>query len=403
MLHRRPATLVLVATILLTTAALVVGADALSAPSSVASTKRLVLSTSDLVVSAYHCAAGWRARTAGHVVFGIADNTGRGGEIYLFNPYSGVTVARTALHAHATVTLPVHLSTGRYQWSCRLTGQPTRTSAVATVGPAPVLGGPAGPTYFIQVTATQMAGPISAYRAYVEQELTLESSQLQLLATAIAGGQISAARAAWLTAHLTWHRIGGAYDAFGALGTAIDGTADGLQHGVFSPAFTGFHKVELDLWQNDNLGTAAVDTTVLLADVGALAVKFPKRSIPATELPLRTHEILEDALRDELSGDDDYGSGTDMASVEADVDGTRELLSLLAPLLRPRAPDLISTVTAQLDRLDTALAAAQVGGQWVAVDQVPLAQREQVDGAVGAALETLALTPELLHVVGSTT
>jgi high-affinity iron transporter len=120
-------------------------------------------------------------------------------------------------------------------------------------------------------------------------------------------------------------------------------------------------------------------------------------------LPLRTHEILEDALRDELSGDDDYGSGTDMASVEADVDGTRELLSLLAPLLRPRAPDLISTVTAQLDRLDTALAAAQVGGQWVAVDQVPLAQREQVDGAVGAALETLALTPELLHVVGSTT
>jgi high-affinity iron transporter len=134
-----------------------------------------------------------------------------------------------------------------------------------------------------------------------------------------------------------------------------------------------------------------------------LAQKFPQESIPATELPLRTHEILEDALRDELSGEDDYGSGTDMASVEADVDGTRELLSLLAPLLRPRAPDLMSTVTTQLDTLDAALSAARVNGQWVAVDQVPLAQREQVDGAIGAALETLALTPWLLHVVGSTT
>ena len=118
---------------------------------------------------------------------------------------------------------------------------------------------------------------------------------------------------------------------------------------------------------------------------------------------MRTQQILEDALRDELSGSDDYGSGTDMASVEADVDGTRELLSLEAPLLAPRAPDLVATVTAQLNRLDAALMATQVGGQWVAVTQIPQTQREQVDAAIGAALENLDLTPELLHVVGSTT
>jgi high-affinity iron transporter len=132
-------------------------------------------------------------------------------------------------------------------------------------------------------------------------------------------------------------------------------------------------------------------------------VQFPSESIPATELPLRTHEILEDALRDELSGDDDYGSGTDMASVEADVDGTRELLKLLAPLLQSRAPDLVATVTTDLNTLDTALAATQVDGQWVAVTQVPIGQREQVDGAIGNALETLDLVPELLQVVGATT
>jgi len=392
-----------VAIILLTTAAMVVGPGALSDPSPAGSATRVVSATADLVVTADHCAAGWRSRTAGHVVFGIEDRTDHSGEIYVFNPYSGVTVAHTALDPHAIVRLPVHLPTGRYRWSCRLEGLPARTSTVVTVGPAPVLGGPAGPTFYVPVTANHMAGAISSYRAYVEEELTLESSQVQLLATAIAGGQISAARSAWLTAHLTWHRIGGAYDAFGALGTSIDGTADGLQAGTASPQFTGFHKVEMDLWEDDSLASAAVDTTALLADVGALAVRFPKESIAATELPLRTHEILEDALRDELSGEDDYGSGTDMASVEADVDGTRELLSLLAPLLRPRAPDLLSTVTSQLDALDTALSAAQVDGQWVAVDQVPLAQREQVDGAIGAALETLALAPELLHVVGSTT
>ena len=52
----------------------------------------------------------------------------------------------------------------------------------------------------------------------------------------------------------------------------------------------------MDLWQNDNLAAAAVDTHTLLTDVDELAEKFPGESIPATELPRRTHEILEDAF-----------------------------------------------------------------------------------------------------------
>jgi hypothetical protein len=92
-----------------------------------------------------------------------------------------------------------------------------------------------------------------------------------------------------------------------------------------------------------------------------------------------------------------------MASVEADVDGTRTLLAIDAPILRTRAPDLVATVTIQLVRLDAALAATQASGQWVAVSQVPLAQRELVDGDIGSALETLDLVPELIQIVGSTT
>jgi high-affinity iron transporter len=405
-LNRRPVALAfVVATILMITAALIVGSDAPSAPArskAGTSSARLVSSPAGLQVTTRRCASGWVPRTAGRAVFRIADRTDHAGEIYLFNPYSGVTVARAALHPATTATITMVLKVGRYQWSCRLKGQPGLTSTVVTVGPAPV-NGPAGPMVMIPVTTQQMAGAISSYRAYVTQELTLESSQVQLLGTAIATGQLAPARSAWLTAHLTWHRIGGAYDAFGNLGLSIDGTADRLQDGVTSAQFTGFHKVEMDLWQNDNLTDAASDTATLLSDVKELAVQFPSEAIPATELPLRTHEILEDALRDELSGDDDYGSGTDMSSVEADVDGTRELLSLLAPLLGQRAPDLVSTVTSELNTLDTALAATQVNGQWVEVTKVPLAQREQVDGAIGQALETLDLVPELLQIVGSTT
>jgi high-affinity iron transporter len=410
--NRRPHALALVAaTIVITTAAVAVAADAWTAPSAAGNHAAvrahpaigLTSSSAHILITAHSCAPAWRAGQSGSTVFHVANRTTHAATIYLFNPYFGATVAQASVPAGGMAELSVHLKAGRYQWSCHQPDQPTRTSAIGAVTLAPVLGGPAGPIYLTPVTTKQMVPIISAYRVYVLSELTLEKSQVAALETATAGGQLAAARSAWLTAHLTWHRIGGAYDAFGDLGQAIDGTADRLQAGVSSPAFTGFHKVELDLWQNDDLAAAGADTATLEADVAQLAGQFPQEPIPATELQLRAHEILEDALRDELSGDDDYGSGTDMASVEADVDGTRELLSLLAPVLTPRAPDLEAVAGAELVQLDAALTATQANGQWVAVTAVPLAQREQVDAAIGAALETLDLCPELLQVVGSTT
>jgi high-affinity iron transporter len=306
------------------------------------------------------------------------------------------------MQPNAVVRLRVHLRAGQYRWNCALKGLSELTSTEQTVRQAP-MDGVAGPMVQIPVTPQQMAGPIASYRAYVSQQLASDLGEVRLLQTDIAGGQLASARTAWLTAHLTWHRIGGAYDAFGNLGLSIDGTADRLQGGVASPQFTGFHKVEMDLWQTDDLSVAGMDAAVLESDLNELAAQFPFESIAATELPLRTHEILEDALRDELSGEDDYGSGTDMASVAADVEGTRELLSLLAPLLDARAQDLVATVTGQLNRLDATLVATQSDGHWVAVGQVPLTQSEQVDGAIGNALETLSLVPELLQILGSTT
>jgi iron uptake system EfeUOB component EfeO/EfeM len=74
--------------------------------------------------------------------------------------------------------------------------------------------------------------------------------------------------------------------------------------------------------------------TTLNGDVARGDLAAARRNwLPAhLDLGLRTHEILENALQFQLSGHDDYGSGTTLAN----VDGTRELLSLLRPALTGR-------------------------------------------------------------------
>jgi high-affinity iron transporter len=260
----------------------------------------------------------------------------------------------------------------------------------------------------VPVLALELHAPMTAYRTYVRGLLARLQVQLGTLSERLAAGDVAGAQSAWMAAHLSWLRIGqddGAYGAFGDIGRQIDGTAAGLVDGTADPAFTGFHKVELDLWTHHDLAAATADTATLARLVRQLASRplsdaLPMNPTGLSTWTLRAHEILEDALRDSLSGDDEYGSGTALASVTADVAATREMLTLLAPALDPRAPRVVGRARRQLVAVDRALQATRVDGDWMAVDRVPRPARQRVDGAVGAVLETLAPIPNVLQVLG---
>jgi high-affinity iron transporter len=250
--------------------------------------------------------------------------------------------------------------------------------------------------------------PLLDYRSYVAQELSMVQADVGTLAGAISAGNLAQAQSDWLNAHVAWLDIGqddAAYGCFGELGAEIDGTAEGLVGGVDSSQFTGFHKIELDLWTDRNLIAAGADTTKLQQLLRTLVAMPLGSELPANQAGvaswvLRPHEILEDALRDTLTGDDEYGSGTGLASITADASATRELLSLLAPVLDPLAPHLVARAEAQLSAIRGDVDQTEVNGAWVAVNDLQGLARERIDAAVGAALETLAPVPDLLTSTG---
>jgi hypothetical protein len=253
-------------------------------------------------------------------------------------------------------------------------------------------------------------GPLLTYRnLYVTRQLSAVRADVSSLAGAISAGNLADAESDWVTAHLAWLDIGqddGAYGCFGDLGGEIDGTAAGLIGGTASDQFTGFHKIELDLWTERDLTAAAADAATLQQLVETLvaiplATELPTTDAGVASWVLRPHEVLEDALRDTLTGDDDYGSGTGLASIAADVSAIRELLTLLAPVLNPLAPNLVARANGQLSAILAVVDQTEINGTWIAVSDLPTDARERIDAAVDAALETLAPIPDLLTSTGN--
>ncbi|NIH83944.1 EfeM/EfeO family lipoprotein [Amycolatopsis granulosa] len=338
-------------------------------------------------VSVSACGRGWAGPQAGRQTLRLR-NTGpvtAGAEVV--DPATGAVFGEIeGLGAGATRALDITLGAGDYALRC------LPDDADAVTGPVVhVTGGAPRPApAIVPVTYADLLGPAKSYHAVIAAGLDSLAAQTDALAAAVRSGDRAAARAAWLTAHLTYERLGAAYGAFGDADAAINGTADGLPDGTADPGFTGFHRLESGLWRDEATSALAAVAQQLTDAVHRLGESFPDRQIDQLDLGVRAHEIMENALQSELTGHTDYGSGTGLATTLANLDGTVAVLDVLRPLLAGRLPAL-SQVDAQIGRARTAVASGQrADGSWVPVAQLPTALRERINGTVAELTEELA-------------
>ena len=339
-----------------------------------------------ITVSAGGCGTGWRQVSAGMQTFQVRNSGTAGAEVDLINPATGAIFAEVSgLGPGTTRPMRLDVGSGRYAFRCLIQDTDTLTGPTVRVG-----GHHRGAPGILPITTTDLLSPARTYHAYVTAGLSTLVHQVGVLAARIRDGHLAAARAAWLPAHLTYERLGAAYGTFGNYDTEIDGRPDGLPRRVSNPAFTGFYRIEYGLWHGQSASQLDGPAATLDSNVRALRRFWPGMEIDLLDLGLRTHEILENALEFQLSGHDDYGSGTTLATTAANITGSRELLAVLHPLLVVRDPGL-PAVYAGLDQLDRLVSAAQrPDGGWTPVARLGTVQREQIDAAAGQVLQDLA-------------
>jgi iron uptake system EfeUOB component EfeO/EfeM len=245
------------------------------------------------------------------------------------------------------------------------------------------------------VSAASFATPVAQYLAYSRNQLTALTGPLGMLKDALAAGDRAGARRAWAVAWAGYLRLGAVYleGPVSALNDAIDGTPGGLPGGTSNPRFTGFHRIEWGLWTGQPTHSLVSAMTALQHNVAALRASLPETSISPLDYATRAHEILEDSVRDLLSGRAVPWSQQGVLGTAAGVVATREVLKTLAPVLTT------SVSGTELDHLQGVLdaLAAGHGGTLPTNRQLTQSQSEQLDAALGQTLEALAQVPGLLE------
>jgi iron uptake system component EfeO len=352
--------------------------------------------TGKVTITAKVCGAGWQHPTAGVQTLQVRNATSEPVEITLIGAESGDAYAKLeGVGPGTTRAMPVDIGSGVYAFDCEGLNDSNRVGPTIRV-PGHIRGG----VGIAPVSMSQLIAVTTKEEAYIAGGLATLARQTAELAAQVSAGQLASARRSWLTAHLTFERLGSAYGMFGPYDQEINGTPYGLAGGVSSKGFTGFYRLEYGLWHGQSSAELTGPAEQLSVDARSLETAWPGMQLDPedalSDLALRTHEVLENAMQFQLSGQDNFGSGTNMAMVAAGIDATRAQLAILQPLLVTRYQDL-PALYEWLNRLQQLVDATDTGQGWTPVSDLSVPQREQLDSAAGETIELLAEIPPMFE------
>lgn len=357
-------------------------------------------STTQIAISESACGTGWTTPTAGTQSFNITDNGANTAEVYLINPTTNAVYGEDPdVTPGSSELMNVSIGAGDYVFRCSFIDGTVKNSATYHV-----TGSSSGLAAVVPVTEQDMEQPVYDYRAYVQTSLPGLLTATQQLDADLQAGNLAQAETDWLPAHLAYERLGAAYGTFDTFDSEINGSASGQPQGTATKDWTGFFRIEYGLWHGQSAAELAPIGDKLVTDIKGLIKAFPGQTTPASDLPLRTHEILENALQFQLTGIQDYGSGTTLDTLYANTQGTQEVLSTISSLISRGDPALLTRINQGLATVQADLKADGAGPctttcatKPTAVGALSTVQRQKINGDLGQLLETLSLVPDLLE------
>jgi iron uptake system component EfeO len=241
----------------------------------------------------------------------------------------------------------------------------------------------------------KVATAIAGYQAYVAQQADELVAQTTTFVAAVKAGDVATATSLYPRARLPWERIEPVAESFGDLDPRIDGREDVVQEGV---AFTGFHRLEKDLWVDGLKADSAAVADQLMSDVTAIAAKAKTVELTGLAIASGAKALLDEVATGKVTGEEERYSHTDLWDFQGNVEGSRAALEVLEPVIQERKPELQTALDTTYQALWTALTSHRdAQGQYASYTALPADQVKALSVALDAFSEQVAQVPGVVE------
>jgi iron uptake system component EfeO len=171
----------------------------------------------------------------------------------------------------------------------------------------------------------------AAYKAYVVAQTAQLQKGTEQFATALEAGDPQKAKRLFGPTRIHYESIEPVAESFGNLDPEIDARINDVSN---VRDWTGFHRIERALWeQNTTRGTARY-AEGLMHDVNTLVAKVKTIRLQPAQLANGSVELMNEVANSKITGEEDRYSHTDLSDFQGNLSGSEKAFTLLIPALR---------------------------------------------------------------------
>jgi iron uptake system component EfeO len=176
---------------------------------------------------------------------------------------------------------------------------------------------------------------------------------------AVKAGKVDEAKALFPIARTYWERVEPVAESFGDLDPKMDGREDDERDpGV---GFTGFHRLEKDLWVDGLQADSGAIGDQLMVDAKDLQARVATVELTPVALANGAKELLDEVATGKVTGEEDRYSHTDLWDFKANVEGSQGAIAALRPVIDDKDPALGATLDEKFKAVDDLLEGYRVG------------------------------------------
>jgi iron uptake system component EfeO len=280
----------------------------------------------------------------------------------------------------------LNIKAGEYTTACP-NGKTAAKGKLTVTDNASTAGNDANPT---------AAAAVATYRTYLEQQTEQLVTATTAFVNAIKAGNIDEAKQLYAQTRAPYERVEPVAESFGDLDPAIDAR----EGDVPDNEWTGFHRIEKALWQDNSLDGMTPVADQLLADVTTLANNVKLVAIDPAQIANGAVELLNEISASKITGEEERYSHTDLLDFQANVDGSKAAFETVKPILSQQDADLAEQIATRFDDVNKSLDPYRDGEGFVSYSQLTDNDTRRLCQSNDALAEPLSRVAEQVVVAG---
>lgn len=202
-----------------------------------------------------------------------------------------------------------------------------------------------------------LSSELSAYQQFALEQMDQFLLDTEKFVNLFKAGDIEGAKAAYAPARMYFERSEPIAESFGDLDPRIDGRlADIQEEGKGEEEWSGYHKLEYALWEeNTTKGYVAV-ADQLLADAKELHALVQTVEVTPDLMITGAVDLLNEVSTSKITGEEEIYSHTDLYDFKANIEGAEKIFEILRSKLEAKDSTLVATLDEKFKAVDDLLA-----------------------------------------------